>query len=54
MSPDEFKEAMEKIAISDDCEIRHCHADDLLIHVLRERGYGDGCDIFEKMEKWFA
>ncbi len=56
MTPAEFKAAMQKIRDDDngDTEVNHCAADGLLLRVLYSLGYGDGCDIFEEMERWYA
>jgi hypothetical protein len=54
MTPDEFKARMEEVLLVGSCEYRHEDADDLMCEVLRSLGYGDGVDIFEKMEKWYA
>lgn len=56
MTPAEFKELMQKIMIESgyDKEADHENADDLLIECLRSLGYGEGCDIYEQIEKWYA
>ena len=64
MSPDEFKERMQKASeitytfttglTQFDAESAHSEGDDLMCQVLRELGYGEGIDIFEQMEKWYA
>lgn len=65
MTPEEFKKAMIKIRkeIHEvpvrgteviDLEDSHVESDNLLCKALREAGYGDGIDIYEKMEKWYA
>ena len=56
MTPKEFAKEMQNICLlsHDDREIAHCDADDLLCQVLRELGYGEGVDIFEEMDKWYA
>jgi len=56
-TPKEFKQAMKEIYPEDGCydeEISHGCADDLLCVVLRELGYGEGIDIFDKGDKWYA
>lgn len=35
-------------------EMAHILADELMCKLLRELGYGEGVDIFEKMDKWYA
>ena len=37
-----------------DPERAHCEADELLLTVLRQEGYGDLVDIYEATAKWFA
>lgn len=54
MKPEEFATKMREIAESGDTEAAHGHADDLLVEVLRSLGYGEGCDVFEAMHKWYA
>lgn len=56
MTPAEFKERMQKIkdVAGNDKEADHGNADDLLIECLRSLGYGEGCDIYEQIEKWYA
>lgn len=56
MTPDDFRAKM--LALSQDfrgdAESFHGHADTLLCEALRSLGYGEGVDIFERMEKWYA
>lgn len=57
MTPQEFAQQMQEIARGPgrgDAETRHFEADDLVAKVLRTLGYGDGADIFDEMEKWYA
>lgn len=59
MTPEEFKKEMEFIASRTredgyDQEDRHRAADCLMMAVLEEHGYQDGCEVFEKMPKWYA
>ena len=37
-----------------DEETTHIMVDELMCDILRELGYGEGVDIFEKMPKWYA
>lgn len=37
-----------------DCEIAHIEADALLCELLRQLGYGDVVEAWEKVEKWYA
>jgi hypothetical protein len=58
MTPDEFRDAMQKhydeAKRSEDYSNPHSAADNLMISVLYNLGYGDGCKIFQKMPKWYA
>lgn len=56
MTPQEFAAEMSLISIKDgwDIERMHMEADELLITLLRQMGYTEGCDIYEKMERWCA
>ena len=59
MTPKDFKEKMAFIAsrtIEDgyDQEDRHRAADYLMMQVLEELGYREGCDVFDKMPKWYS
>ena len=56
MSAEEFKKAMEEIAVNadDDEEMAHMRADELLCDVLKQLGYSEGVKIFEDMNKWYA
>ena len=55
-SPEGFKTRMANIFYSagDDPEICHGKMDDLMCELLRHLGYGDGIDIFESAERWYA
>lgn len=35
-------------------EMAHILADELMCKLLRELGYGEGVDIFEKMDIWYS
>ena len=54
MTKEEFKERMQAIADKRDTEGGHIEADDLMCELLKDLGYGEGVDIFEKMNKWYA
>lgn len=59
MTPKDFAEAMRIIADQADAddgdvEEAHARADRLMLVVLRELGYADGADIFDRMSKWYA
>lgn len=58
ITPAEFARRM--YAIEDehpdlrDEELDHIAADALMVEVLRSLGYGEGCDVFEKMPKCYS
>lgn len=37
-----------------DPEGAHVDMDELMVIVLRQLGYGDGCDVFDNQHKWYA
>lgn len=53
-TPEEFKTAMEDVFKSDDIELRHIQADQIMCDTLRELGYENGVKVFEKAYKWHA
>ena len=56
MTPEEFASKMESIyeRFNDDPELGHATMDACMTELLRELGYGDGIDIFNKQSKWYA
>lgn len=61
ITPEEFEARMKAIDNGEvfsgrifDEEDTHYAADELMTEVLRELGYGAGCDIFDAMPKWYA
>ena len=62
MTPDEFRLQMKEISDGvkvesdgySDVEASHMQADGLMLDMLKELGYGQGAEIFEKMGKWYA
>ena len=64
LTPEEFAKAMKDISDKlvnppEDCpyydeEDAHMEMDDLMCDLLRSLGYGDGVDIFENTDKWYA
>lgn len=56
MTPEKFADKMNAIfnEYFNDEERRHIAMDNLMCEVLRELGYGDGIDIFENADKWYA
>ena len=54
MTPEEFAKKMEELSLNGDIEEAHGNADDLMCELLRQLGYGEGVQIFQEMEKWYA
>lgn len=56
ITPEEFAKRMQEIhdRYLDDEEVVHSEMDDLMCDLLRELGYGEGVDIFDKTHKWYA
>lgn len=56
ISKEAFLVRMENIFYSSGKDVEGCHGamDDLMCEVLRSLGYGDGVDVFEAAEKWYA
>lgn len=54
MDVEEAARQMKEIIETTDTEGGHIAADDLMLKILREMGYGDMCDLFEKEEWWYA
>lgn len=55
-TPEDFAAQMRKIRDEQggDLEISHSEMDDLMARVLVELGYGEGVDIFNGQDKWYA
>lgn len=52
LTPAEFEDEMLKISeITDDEDLRHQKADDLMCMALKDNGYISGVKIFEEMPK---
>lgn len=51
-----FAERMREIAsqYAKDIEVCHAEMDKLMCETLRNVGYGEGVDIFENTDKWWA
>lgn len=49
-----FANEMRRIDRNNFPEVAHILADELMCKLLRELGYGEGVDIFEKMDKWYS
>lgn len=54
ITPKEFADKMREYDKSNDPEMKHVHADDLMCEVLRELGYEEGVEIFEEMYIWYS
>ena len=54
MTPDEFAEKMAYLYESNDTEMKHRIADDLMCEVLTRLGYEEGVQIFYNMTKWYS
>lgn len=56
MTPEEFTDKMKNIykQYYDDPEIGHERMDRCMAELLRDLGYGDGIDIFDKQYKWYC
>lgn len=56
MTPEEFAARMRTIEAErgGDPEAAHGAADELLLGALRALGYGEGCDVFERLDRWYA
>jgi len=59
-TPEQFAHDMQTVADSldadgyENAERRHETADDLMIYMLCQLGYGKGAKIFDDIEKWYA
>ena len=56
-SKERFKRKMKEICDDSgefDREIAHFDADELMMELLKELGYSEGVEIFDKMPKWYA
>ena len=54
MTPEEFTQKMIEISMTDDTQDRHEAGDSLMQEVLTQLGYGEGADVFEEFDKWYA
>ena len=60
LTPEIAAEQMKHISESvddygnNDQEEQHTMADELMLRILRQHGYGDAADIFDKMDKWYS
>jgi len=55
-TPAEFAAKMREIErrCVGDTERAHLEADDLLTQLLTSLGYGEGAEVFDNMDKWYA
>ena len=53
MTPDQFYDRMLEFKDFDQ-EGGHIEMDDLMAETLKELGYGDGMDVYDKFGKWYA
>ncbi len=53
MTPDEFHEKMLELETHDP-EMFHIYADELIVKLLIQLGYGAGAVIFRDHEKWYS
>ena len=55
MTPEEFAERMQAIKDKPEHfdEYHHAPADALLVECLESLGYGEGCELYESIDKWF-
>lgn len=54
MSKEEALARLRELASLPDIETAHCEADDCLMEFLRELGFSDVADAFDKIEKWYS
>ena len=53
ITPKQFAERMREL-ISGDEEAQHGSGDTLMEQVLTQLGYGEGVEVFQNMDKWYA
>lgn len=54
MTPEEFAKEMQDAYCKYDKERSHIKMDRLMADLLRQLGYGEGIDVFENTDKWYA
>lgn len=54
LTPEEFKAQVQDILKGKDAESEHGQTDGLMQLVLRQLGYGEGIDLIEASERWYA
>jgi ABC-type uncharacterized transport system fused permease/ATPase subunit len=45
---------MRKALANPDTEEAHALADEILVKLLRQLGYKELCDLYERVDKWYA
>lgn len=53
-SAENFADIMRAIDYESDKEQGHILADKAMVEFLKHLGYGNGCDIFNNMSKWYS
>jgi len=51
---EKYKQMMKRCVYDEEEEVAHEQADDILCCLLKEIGYGDVVEIFNKVLKWYA
>ena len=57
MTPEEFRDRMQAIALEDDMEKAHKQGDNLVVELLKSIGYQNGAVIYEHesaMKWWYS
>lgn len=54
MTPEEFKQKMEQAFDSNDIEMNHINADELMCELLESLGFEEGVKVFTQNAKWYA
>ena len=54
MTPEEFKQKMEEAFDSNDVEMNHVEADELMCNLLESLGFEEGVKVFNSNAKWYA
>ncbi len=55
MTPEEFLQKLQELyGEGQDPERFHGEADDLIVELLKQLGYGEGAEFFDKCEKWYG
>ena len=54
ISPKEFYTEMVRLRFTENTEMAHIHADEIMCEILRGLGYEAGVELFCGMEKWYS